>query len=231
MVSNNLPVSGIYFCVVKSSSSASNLCPDSSDASIYYASRNVFIAVYVDDTLIFGLDEASCNDVYEVSQPNSTCKTLVILLHSLVSTLFATNRRSRSIKSAISNECYHGSTLPTHERFKHLSTRRFLSSKLNQTTNVPTNTYTKKSLGPSTTLPSTVAPTSRSQSPNSQFLTDPSETHMTAARHVLRYLKYTIPHCITYRRAQNLNILGYADADWGSDENDRISFIGYVFMI
>src|ERR1700694_346977 len=28
-------------------------------------SRNVFIAVYVDDILIFGIDEASCNDVYE----------------------------------------------------------------------------------------------------------------------------------------------------------------------
>jgi hypothetical protein len=64
-----------------------------------------------------------------------------------------------------------------------------------------------------------------------QFLTDPSETHMTAARHVLRYLKYTIHYCITYGRGQNLNILGFADADWGSDVNDRVSFTGYVFII
>jgi hypothetical protein len=54
---------------------------------------------------------------------------------------------------------------------------------------------------------------------------------MTAARHVLRYLKGTVHYCITYGNARNLNILGYADADWGSDINDRISFTGYVFNI
>jgi hypothetical protein len=54
---------------------------------------------------------------------------------------------------------------------------------------------------------------------------------MTAARHVLRYLKGTIHYCMTYGHALNLNILGYADADWGSDINDRISLTGYVFMI
>jgi hypothetical protein len=54
----------------------------------------------------------------------------------------------------------------------------------------------------------------------SQFLNDPSETHMMAARHVLCYLKYMIHHCIISGRSQNLNILGFADADWGSDVND-----------
>lgn len=68
----------------------------------------------------------------------------------------------------------------------------------------------------------------------SQFPSDPSETHMTAARlgHVLRYLKCTTHYCITYGNAKNLNILEYADADWGSNVNDRISFTGpYVFNI
>jgi hypothetical protein len=46
-----------------------------------------------------------------------------------------------------------------------------------------------------------------------------------------RYLKYSHRYSITYGRAPNLNILGYADADWESDENDRTSFTGYVFMI
>jgi hypothetical protein len=65
----------------------------------------------------------------------------------------------------------------------------------------------------------------------SQFLNDPTETHMTAAQHVLRYLKGTIHYCIPYGRAPNLNIIGYADADWGSDINNCISFTGYIFMI
>ena len=65
----------------------------------------------------------------------------------------------------------------------------------------------------------------------SQFLIDPTETHMSAARHVLRYLKYSHHYSITYGRSPNLNVLGFADADWGSDVNDRTSFTGYVFMI
>jgi hypothetical protein len=66
----------------------------------------------------------------------------------------------------------------------------------------------------------------------SQFLTEPTETHLSAARHVLRYLKFSQHYCITYGNSEhNLNAFGYADADWGSDENDRKSFTGYVFMI
>ena len=50
--------------------------------------------------------------------------------------------------------------------------------------------------------------------------------------HVLRYLKGTRNLCIIYKRQPSLvNIVGYSDADWGSDENDRISYTGYIFMV
>jgi len=65
----------------------------------------------------------------------------------------------------------------------------------------------------------------------SQFLQDPSETHWTAARHVLRYLKRYRNLYITYGGERELSVLGYSDADWASDPNDRKSFTGYVFMI
>jgi hypothetical protein len=32
-------------------------------------------------------------------------------------------------------------------------------------------------------------------------------------------------------QSPNLNVLGFADADWGSDENNGTSFTGYVFTI
>jgi hypothetical protein len=50
--------------------------------------------------------------------------------------------------------------------------------------------------------------------------------------HVARYLKGTHNLCIIYRRQPSVvKIIGYSDADWGSDENDRISYTGYIFMV
>jgi transposase InsO family protein len=68
----------------------------------------------------------------------------------------------------------------------------------------------------------------------SQFNSDPTETHMKAARHVLRYLKGTKDYSIVYGNAQgtdDLSIIGYADADHGGDKDDRKSTTGYIFMI
>jgi len=66
----------------------------------------------------------------------------------------------------------------------------------------------------------------------SQFNIDPSRTHLKAARHVLRYLKDTRNFSITYGRAANsLSFMGYADASYANDWDDRKSTTGYVFMI
>ena len=77
----------------------------------------------------------------------------------------------------------------------------------------------------------------------SQFNSDPTETHMKAARRVLAYLKGTINHSIVYGNASHNDIhaytrafhpdqvLGFADADYAMDKDDRKSQTGYVFMI
>ena len=67
----------------------------------------------------------------------------------------------------------------------------------------------------------------------SQFLTDPSSTHLVAAKRVLRYLKATRNLSITYGGddGNNLQILGFADANWAADRDDRKSITGYVFAI
>jgi len=64
----------------------------------------------------------------------------------------------------------------------------------------------------------------------SQFNSDPTETHMKAARCVLRYLKGMIDYSITYGSMDD-EIIGYADADWGGNKADRKSTTGYVFLI
>src|SRR5436189_3028246 len=77
----------------------------------------------------------------------------------------------------------------------------------------------------------------------SQFNSDPTETHMKAARRVLAYLKGTINHSIVYGGDTSSNIeaftgafhpdqiLGFSDADFAMDKDDRKSQTGYIFII
>lgn len=60
---------------------------------------------------------------------------------------------------------------------------------------------------------------------------DPTETHIKAARYVLRYLKRTCHYKIMYIKDGMFEILGYTDGDHASDKNDRISYTGYIFKI
>ena len=67
----------------------------------------------------------------------------------------------------------------------------------------------------------------------SQFLTKPTETHMSTARRVLPWFKGTTTISIVYqfRFHSNLDILGFTDASWAGHRNDRKSLTGYIFII
>ena len=207
-------------------------CLDSDPSIYYHTYHRVFIAVYVDDILIFGVTDKSCNDVYEslASQFNmqnlgnpTTFLGLNIVRDDTTITINQTGyiermlhrfnmTNSRPAKTPLDPSLPLLSTQQDDKRADTLLYQEIVGS-LNHLA-----VYSRPDI-------------SYAVSKLSQFLIDPNETHMSAARHVLRYLKYSHRYSITYGRASNLNILGYADADWGSDENDRTSFTGYVFMI
>jgi hypothetical protein len=71
----------------------------------------------------------------------------------------------------------------------------------------------------------------------SQFASRPTQTHLTAARRVLRYLKGSIGRRLHLGSGstttkndttKNLRLTGYSDANWGGDQ-DRRSTSGYLF--
>ena len=64
----------------------------------------------------------------------------------------------------------------------------------------------------------------------SQFLNNPSSKHMSAAKHVLRYLSRMPTLSITYRPPP-LHLQGYSDADWAGDMDTRRSTTGYIVML
>jgi hypothetical protein len=72
----------------------------------------------------------------------------------------------------------------------------------------------------------------------SRYMANPSERHMTAAKHVLRYLSGTRSSGIVYSRQTQTSkvtdhhqLTGYSDADWAGDKETRKSTSGYVFLI
>jgi Reverse transcriptase (RNA-dependent DNA polymerase) len=69
----------------------------------------------------------------------------------------------------------------------------------------------------------------------SQYSSNPDKLHWRGLQHLLRYLKGTIDHKLTYQgtgtitTAPELN--GYCDADYGGDLDGRRSTTGYVFLL
>ena len=65
----------------------------------------------------------------------------------------------------------------------------------------------------------------------SQFNSDPSKAHMSAAKRVFRYLKGTRDHHLFFRYDSPLSLSGFCDASYGNCLDTRRSFSGYVFQV
>jgi len=63
-----------------------------------------------------------------------------------------------------------------------------------------------------------------------RFMHGPTEVHLSAAKHVLRYLAGTINHHISYKRGAIPTILAYSDSSW-SDPLDGRSTSGFVITL
>jgi hypothetical protein len=61
-----------------------------------------------------------------------------------------------------------------------------------------------------------------------RFMEHPVETHMTAAKRILRYLKGTIELGILYKRGESKKLIAYSDSDYGGDIDDMKSTSGAI---
>ena len=57
----------------------------------------------------------------------------------------------------------------------------------------------------------------------SKFDSCPSEAHLTAVKRILCYLKGTINIGVKYERSADDSLIGFPDADWARDMDDRHS--------
>jgi len=64
----------------------------------------------------------------------------------------------------------------------------------------------------------------------SRFCSRPTNTHYVAVKRILRYLKGTSDLGLVYVCSDDNSLVGYADADFAGDLNDRRSISGYVYL-
>jgi hypothetical protein len=65
-----------------------------------------------------------------------------------------------------------------------------------------------------------------------KFQPNPKQSHWTATKRIYRYLKGTRTQGILYKGPNsNLRLLGYSDADFAGDLDDRRSCTGYIYTI
>ncbi len=65
----------------------------------------------------------------------------------------------------------------------------------------------------------------------SKFNANPNAAHLTAVKRILRYLKGTLNLALKYERSDSGTLIGYSDADWAGDQDDRRSTTGNVFLL
>ncbi|KAE8209401.1 hypothetical protein CF327_g6611 [Tilletia walkeri] len=64
-----------------------------------------------------------------------------------------------------------------------------------------------------------------------KFNADPTEEHLGAAKRALRYLRGSSATRLTFGGGSATEIVGYVDADWAADKDDRRSTSGFVFTM
>lgn len=64
----------------------------------------------------------------------------------------------------------------------------------------------------------------------SRFLENPTETHVTAVKRILKYVKSTIDYGIKFDSHVSLDLDGFSDADYAGDKVTRRSTSGHVFL-
>ena len=65
----------------------------------------------------------------------------------------------------------------------------------------------------------------------SRYTSRPSQAHLTALKRILRYLKRTASLAIKYQKSDDGDLIGYSDADWAGDADDRHSTSGNLFLL
>ena len=65
----------------------------------------------------------------------------------------------------------------------------------------------------------------------SRYMENPTEMHLLTAKRILRYLQGTKDFGLFSKKAEKMELVGFADNNYAGDQDDRRSTSGFVFML
>ncbi|XP_028052578.1 uncharacterized protein LOC114257062 [Camellia sinensis] len=65
----------------------------------------------------------------------------------------------------------------------------------------------------------------------SRYMKTPDQSHLYAAKRILRYIKGTINDGLFYKLIDDFSLVGYLDSDWGRDLDERKSTMRFTFFM
>jgi len=193
----------------------------------------VYLAVYVDDILLFGDDELLINDIKFKLTSVFEMKDLGLVKRFLGLEI----GRGDESEVFVSQERYIDRLLAKHgmQESNPVSTPMEASMHLHRRKEdeKPADESLYRSIvGELNHLAVWSRPDlSFSISTLSKFLSDPSEIHIGAAKRLLRYLKGTKTLRLVYSANSTFELSIYADSDWANDPDDRRSISGIISFL
>ena len=212
-----------------------------SDHSVYTknSERPVVIVVYVDDLLIAAADPFDAVDVKKKLSETFEMKDLGPVT-KLLGIDITRNLEERTI--SLSQQEYVERILKEFgmEQSKSCGTPQAVGVKLSREM-CPTDIIEKKEMekvpyanliGGLMYLVSWTRPDIANAVANcSKYMSNPGNQHWTAAKRILRYLRGTSGRPLILGGKSDLKLVGYCDADWAGDHDDRRSTTGYLFVL
>lgn len=212
------------------------LLPTNADSCIYKAKKNgsiMIVMTYVDDMLI-----ASDNEAWMKSLKMELMKDFKIRDLGLASYCLGIQIQQKEEEIKLTQESYINEVLVQFgmSEAKPVTTPMdpgtLLIKKSKDGDNIRTNQPYRELIGSLMYIAIGTRPDiAHSVSVLSQFNDCFDNTHWSAAKKVLRYLKGTSDIGLIFKRSLLGQLEGYVDANWGSCLIDRRSYTGYVFLL
>ena len=230
----------VWYAVIRDFLKEKGFVATDADQSVFISTnKQLFIAIYVDDLLLFGADEAQINVLKQELSSRFRMTDLGDVSHYLGMEV----RRDREM----------GTLMLLQTAYLKVVLERFGMSDCN-----PSSTPMDSG------LPNTIVPSSEDYrappetiywygsavgslmyamtmtrpdiafalSIVSRYCNNPNSTHVAAVTRILRYIKGTLDEGIVFCGEQNvLDLTGYTDADYGSAKDNRKSTSGWLFCL
>ena len=206
---------------------------NSASDSLFYSNINgrlIFILVYVDDIMITGDNSTTIRTLIHDLNTDFALKTLRSMHYFLGFEVIRTPSVLHLCQTMYASDLLQKTNM---SNVKPSSTPMHLGNKfsLNGSPFFSQPSLYRSTIGALQYLTHTRPNISYAVNKLSQFLHAPTIVHWVACKRILRYIKGTLTHGLSFKSTSVLSLEGFSDADWATNLDDRKSMSGLCIFL